>query len=65
MTTLLEAQLKQEDSIGTGTTSDADCACQGGETFFFSDHRGLLPAWVHSNHGLSPLTKGLPWVQAR
>ena len=37
------------DSIGTGTTSDADWACQGYEknVQFFQIVEGKVPAWIH------------------
>ena len=40
---------EQRDSMGTGTTSDADWACQGDEknVHFFYTVEGELQAWVH------------------
>ena len=38
----IQRGLERRDSIGTGTTSDADWACHGDEkdVYFFSDSRG-------------------------
>ena len=45
----IQRVFEQGDSMGTGTTSDADWACQGDEknVLFFSIREGELPALVH------------------
>ena len=45
----IQRGFEQRDFIGTGTTSDADWACQGDEknVHFFQIVEGELPAWVH------------------
>ena len=50
--------------MGTGTTSDADWACQGDEknVQIFQIVRGELPALGTSREALS---KGIRWAQAR
>ena len=54
---------EQGDSMGTGTISDADWACQGDEknVHFFSDSRGRVTDLGTSRNALS---KGMPLAQA-
>ena len=51
--------------MGTGTTSDADWACQGYEKNVFSflfDSKGVATGFGISREALS---KRIPWAQAR
>ena len=54
---------EQWDSMGTGTASDADWACQGDEenVHFFQIEVGELQVWVYKK----ALSNGIPWAQAR
>jgi hypothetical protein len=54
---------EQGDSIGTGTTSDADWACHGDEknVHFFQIEKGELEVG-YTRKGLN---KGIPLAQAR
>ena len=60
----IQRSFKQRASIGTGTVSGADWACQGDEknVHFFSDSRRVATGLGRSRETLS---KEIPWAQAR